>query len=167
MPFHGGFGLLNLHGIAKPTYRAYELLHRLGTEQLPVDGLHSTVDAWIVRGKESVTVLLANSALPRHPIEKQQVQIRLMGAHQPRAASVERIDEEHANAKRLWQEMGEPTYLTAKEVEQLQAASRLVKEPQSWKYEEREIHLDIELPPQAVAAVTVEFTPTTGGGAQP
>jgi beta-xylosidase len=22
VPFHGGFGLLNLHGIAKPTYRA-------------------------------------------------------------------------------------------------------------------------------------------------
>ena len=30
MPFHGGFGLLNLHGIPKPTYRAFELLHQLG-----------------------------------------------------------------------------------------------------------------------------------------
>lgn len=30
VPFHGGFGLLNLHGIPKPTYRAYELFHRLG-----------------------------------------------------------------------------------------------------------------------------------------
>ena len=30
VPFHGGFGLLNLHGIAKPTYRAFELLHKLG-----------------------------------------------------------------------------------------------------------------------------------------
>jgi xylan 1,4-beta-xylosidase len=34
MPFHGGFGLLNLHGIPKPTYRAFELLHGLGTELL-------------------------------------------------------------------------------------------------------------------------------------
>ena len=31
VPFHGGFGLLTLHGIAKPTYRAFELLHKLGT----------------------------------------------------------------------------------------------------------------------------------------
>ena len=32
VPFQGGFGLLNIHGIAKPAYRAYELLHELGTE---------------------------------------------------------------------------------------------------------------------------------------
>ena len=30
VPFHGGFGLLNIHGIAKPAYRAFELLHALG-----------------------------------------------------------------------------------------------------------------------------------------
>ncbi len=168
VPFHGGFGLLNLHGIAKPTYHAFALLHRLGTERLLVDGLHHSVDAWVVRGKEAVTVLLTNHALPRHPIEKQQVQVRLTGAHRPRAACVERIDEEHANAKRLWREMGEPKYLSAKEVEQLQAASRTVKEPQPWKSEGQMLYLDVELPPQAVAAITVEFTPTqTGGGTQP
>ena len=30
IPFHGGFGLLNIYGIPKPSYRAFELLHRLG-----------------------------------------------------------------------------------------------------------------------------------------
>ena len=40
VPFHGGFGLLTIHGIAKPTYRAFELLHELGTERLPVGGQH-------------------------------------------------------------------------------------------------------------------------------
>ena len=53
VPFHGGFGLLNLHGIPKPTYRAYELLHQLGTEQLLVDGIHETVNAWAVRKEDS------------------------------------------------------------------------------------------------------------------
>jgi len=38
IPFHGGFGLLTLHGTAKPTYRSIELLHRLGDEVLLVDG---------------------------------------------------------------------------------------------------------------------------------
>ena len=40
--------MLNIHGIAKPSYRAYQLLHRLGFEQLPVTGSHSTVDVWVV-----------------------------------------------------------------------------------------------------------------------
>ena len=51
VPFQGGFGLLNIHGIAKPAYRAFELLHALGTEMMPVDGTHPTVDAWAVRGE--------------------------------------------------------------------------------------------------------------------
>jgi xylan 1,4-beta-xylosidase len=159
VPFHGGFGLLNLHGIAKPTYRAFELLHRLGTQQLPVHGGHRTVDAWVLRGKEGVTILLTNCALPRHPIGKERVCVRLTGAHPPRTVSVERIDDEHANPKNLWQEMGKPTYLSSKQVEQLQSGSRTVREQQSWEYEQEAIHLDIYLPPQSVAAVTVKLRP--------
>jgi xylan 1,4-beta-xylosidase len=47
VPFHGGFGLLNLHGIAKPTCRAFQLLHRSGTELLEFHGTHATVNAWV------------------------------------------------------------------------------------------------------------------------
>jgi xylan 1,4-beta-xylosidase len=167
-PFHGGFGLLTLHGVAKPTYRAFELLHRLGTERLPVDGTHETVNAWAIRGGAAVTVLLTNHALPRHPIRGQRVGVRLTGAPSPRGVYAQRIDEEHANAKRLWRAMGEPQYLSAKEVEQLQTASRTVQEPQPWGYEDRTVHLDLSLPPHAVAAVTVEFAPEQrGGGARP
>ena len=32
----GMFGLINLHGIPKPTYRAYQLLHETGRERLQV-----------------------------------------------------------------------------------------------------------------------------------
>ena len=30
------FGLINLHGVPKPTYRAYQLLHETGETRLPV-----------------------------------------------------------------------------------------------------------------------------------
>lgn len=159
VPFHGGFGLLNLHGIPKPTYRAFELLHRLGSEQLLVDGLHETVDAWVIRKERSLTVLLTNHALPHHLIRTEQMQITLNNAPEPRYAYVERIDHTHANAKRIWQEMGEPEYLSALDVERLQDASRGWKEPHPWEYADRTIHLDITLPPHAVAAVTLEFAP--------
>jgi xylan 1,4-beta-xylosidase len=167
VPFHGGFGLLTLHGIAKPSYRAFELLHRLGTEHMPVEGRHETVDAWVVRDKEAVTVLLTNHALPRHPIQTQQVHVHLTGAPQPLAVYVERIDEEHANAKRRWRELGEPTYLRAHEVEQLERASRTKKEAHPWKYADRALELDLTLPPHAVAAVTVEFAPDPSRRGEP
>jgi xylan 1,4-beta-xylosidase len=168
VPFHGGFGLLNLYGIPKPTYRAYELLHRLGSEMLLVDDGHETVDAWAVRkGDRSITVLLTNHALPRHPIATQRVHVTLTHAPPVSSAFVERIDGAHANAKRAWKEMGEPEYPKGPEVERLQEASRMHKEPQSWEYAERTVHLDVELPPHAVAAVTLEFVEDEGRGGTP
>ena len=77
VPFHGGFGLLNLHGIPKPVYRAFELLHHLGTDQLSVQGTHETVDAWVVRKEHSATVLMTNHAQPRHPIATELVSIQV------------------------------------------------------------------------------------------
>jgi xylan 1,4-beta-xylosidase len=156
LPFHGGFGLLNLHGIAKPSYRAFELLHRLGTEQLPVWGTHETVDAWVVRRERSVTILLANHALPRHPIDMECVRLVVEDATAPRLAHVERIDDDHANAKRLWEQMGAPEYLSGAAAADLDQASKLRREPQPYDYENGVITLDVTLPPHAVAAITIE-----------
>lgn len=99
-PFHGGFGLLTLHGIAKPTYRAFQLLHRLGRELLTISGSHETVDAWLIRNENSTTLILTNHALPRHLINPEQVHIELKPLARPRAVHIERIDADHANAKK-------------------------------------------------------------------
>jgi xylan 1,4-beta-xylosidase len=160
IPFHGGFGLLNLYGVPKPVYRAFQLLHGLGSELLPVTGTHETVDAWVVRKGRSITVLLTNHAQPRHPIVTQLVEVRLTDAPAPLAAHVERIDEDHANPRRLWREMGAPEYPSRSEVEQLAAASRLVKEPLEISYEDRTVRFDVDLPPRSVAAVTLELAAT-------
>jgi len=157
VPFHGGFGLLNPHGIAKPAYRAFQLLHGVGTELLEFHGTHATVDAWAIRKNNAVTILMTNLAMPRHPIQTELLGLRISGAPTPRTAWIERIDEDHANPQRLWQAMGEPTYLSALQVEQLETDSTLRKESQPWTYEQRHIDLDVALPPQSVAAITIEF----------
>jgi xylan 1,4-beta-xylosidase len=157
LPFHGGFGLLTLHGIAKPTYRAFELLHRLGERQSLVDGLHETVDCSLFQKDSSVTVLLTNYTTPGHSIETETLVIRLDNAREPIAANIRRIDAEHANPKRLWEEMGRPEYLQAKDVEQLHEASLIVKEKQAISYRDKSIFLKVVLPAHAVAAITIDF----------
>jgi xylan 1,4-beta-xylosidase len=159
VPFHGGFGLLNLHGIAKPTYRAFELLHRLGSERLLVDGLHATVNAWVTRDNASIRTLLVNHALPRHPIAAARVRVHLAHVPEPSGTWLERIDEDHANAKRRWQALGEPEYLDRPAVEQLQATSEMVRETCPWTWRDGRLALEIELPAHAVAGLTVEFVP--------
>lgn len=158
VPFHGGFGLLSLHGIAKPTYRAFELLHHVGTELLQVDGSHATVDAWVIRRAGDATILLTNFALPRHPITATQVRVSLRNADVPIKATIQRIDEHHANAKRCWQDLGEPTYPDPSALAQLHAASALHHDMQAFRYADGILDFDIMLPPLGVAAVTVQFT---------
>lgn len=36
-PFHGGFGMTNYQGIKKPSFRAYELLNKLGAERISLE----------------------------------------------------------------------------------------------------------------------------------
>lgn len=163
VPFHGGFGLLSLHNIAKPTYRAFELLSGLGSELLLVDGRHPTVDAWVVRGPDRLTVLVTNHALPRQPIDTERVAVRLAGATRLESVSLERIDETHANAKRAWLELGAPEYPDDGQVEALHEASRLVREPCAWSYENGTIRLSFAVPPHAVVAVTLEAHKGTVG----
>jgi len=160
VPFHGGFGLMNLYGIAKPAYRAFELMHRMGTELLEVEGTHPTLNAWAIRKTYAATILICNVAMPRHPIQTEILNLRLSGAPAPQTARIERIDDDHANPRRLWQTMGEPEYLSALQVEQLETASVLRKESQLWTHEGGNVDLLVALPPQSVAAVTIEFART-------
>jgi xylan 1,4-beta-xylosidase len=157
VPFHGGFGLLNIHGVAKPSYRAFELLHALGAELLTVEGAHPTVDVWVVRRARSVTVLLTNFALPRHPIADERVHVALANTQTPARASIRRIDSEHANAKRRWLQMGSPDYLSAELVAELDAHSICKPEPQPFAFARGELGFDVDLPPLSVASATFHF----------
>jgi xylan 1,4-beta-xylosidase len=157
VPFQGGFGLLNIHGIAKPAYRAFQLLHELGTEMLPVTGRHETVDAWLVRGEGKATLVLTNFALPRHPIETEQVSFVLKTAHPASDVVIRRIDLEHANAKRHWEQMGKPKYLSTAMVEELKDASQIRGEPLPIKIGDGALNVDVAMPPQSVAAIRFNF----------
>lgn len=154
-PFAGKFGLLTIHGVAKPTYRAAELLGRAGTERLLTDGLHATVDCTVTRAEDGrLVVFLTNHALPEHPIETERVSLVLAGMAEPASLVVERIDEDHANARRRWEAMGAPEYLDAEQVEALHTASALVPEPYLWSRTDEGVTVELDLPAHAVASLT-------------
>lgn len=157
LPFHGGFGLLTVHGVAKPAYRAFELLHRLGTHLVvPVDGLHPTVDCRIAAEGSRTNVLLTNHALPRQEIDSVHVRVRLDSAQAPRLATVTRIDDEHANPKRAWLEMGSPEYLSPTQLTVLHDASGLTAERFEPALEDGALICELTVPPHGVAMVTLQ-----------
>lgn len=158
VPFHGSFGLQTIHGIAKPTYRAMQLLHGVGNERLPVDGTHPTVDAWAVRVNDThVDLLLGNHAFPRQAIATEAVTWHVQGSRKPNSARVQRVDDGHCNSRQAWVDMGSPGYLDARQVAQLEAASQLKAEPIAIDACDGSFDIEISLPPHAIAAVRVEL----------
>jgi xylan 1,4-beta-xylosidase len=164
-PFHGGFGLLTLHGVPKPAWRGFELLARLGTRTWEVQGVHPTVAAVVGAGADpgATAVLLTNVAMPRHPIAAEPVTMTLArpDARTPRRATVTRIDAGHANPRAAWEAMGSPEYLAPHQVEALHAASALVEEPLALEQVATaagpRTRFALELPPDATALVRIEW----------
>ncbi|GAB1855457.1 cellulase family glycosylhydrolase [Flavobacteriaceae bacterium MHTCC 0001] len=54
IPFHGGFGLVNLQGIKKPTYYAYKYLNELGETELE----NSDKNSWVCKDENGVQILI-------------------------------------------------------------------------------------------------------------
>jgi xylan 1,4-beta-xylosidase len=157
MAFHGGFGLLTVDGVPKPSYRAFELLHRLGTRFVAVAGYHETVDTWIARADTRITILVANGALPRHPLAAEHVTIELAGIGAIASAMVERIDDDHANARRAWVEMGSPERPLPHQVDALETASALSPQPLPCAVDAGCARFDLVMPANGVALVTLEI----------
>ena len=59
-PFHGGFGMINLQGLKKPSFYAYEFYNALGTRELACDD----ADAWVCREGEDMQALIWNYTKP-------------------------------------------------------------------------------------------------------
>jgi len=156
--FHGGFGLLTIDGVPKPAYRAFELLHRLGDQIHAVEGEHPTVDVWVTSENRRVTVLVTNGALPRHPIRRELVVLELRGARGAQSAFVERIDDDHANPRRAWLEMGLPERPLPRQVAELESASALIRTPVSARRGADGLVFELDVPPQGTVLLTVELS---------
>ena len=157
IPFHGGFGLMNIYGIPKPAYRAYELLHALGNESLPVSGSHDTIDLWVTKHDNTIKILITNSALPKHAIQKELVQIEMKGLEKIKSSYIEIIDDSHANSYQAWLKMGSPDSLLPSQVEELENASKLIKESIAVKQKEESIFIEISVEPQSTICITLEI----------
>lgn len=159
VPFHGGFGLMNIHGIPKPSYRAFQLLSRLNGDRLEItsDEASPTVDCIASRNHEGVVILVSNHQIPLSPIKTEKITFTIKGIKGVRSASLERIDELHANPKKVWTEMGSPTYLDRGEIGTLMKASELMSEDVEWKQEEYgdEVTVDLLIQPHSVVAISL------------
>ena len=122
--FYGGFGLLSTRGIAKPAYRAFQFLHQMGTQRLPLeidgDGL---VEAVATFDEGQLKILLYQHQVPLKPIQTEQVKIKLIGSSSLTRIEAQIISDDHGHAPSLWNEWGRPDHVTAEQEDALHLAS--------------------------------------------
>jgi xylan 1,4-beta-xylosidase len=150
-----------IDGIAKPSFNAYRLLHRLGTERLAAQG-----PALASRDKAGrFSVLVWNLAevdqpggIPGMTAERKirgaskRITLALDGIKGRRSAEVRYVDWERGSPMPTWRAMGSPQYPSRAQVAQLRKASLPLVERRRL---ESDGTLTLDLPPEGLALVEV------------
>jgi len=156
-PFHGGFGLLNIHGLKKPTYHAFRLLRRMGETRLPICGeAGGTVECLATRTSSGVGVLLYNHNIPKSPIAEEAVTICLKGVPATARVTLSRIDAQHGNPKAVWMRDGGKQYPTQDELQRFDEDSAPIDECAAMEACEDGACIDVMVPPHGVVGLFIE-----------
>ncbi|SFO04751.1 GH39 family glycosyl hydrolase [Proteiniclasticum ruminis] len=128
--FHGGFGLQTFYGVAKPSYRVFELFHGLGNQRAEIasDTSNGTVEAIATKTASGYRIIFYNHTIPGEEIKEEKVSLNVSSVHSLKKVLIYRIDDTHANPKKLWMELGKPEYLKEKEIQLLHEESELIPE---------------------------------------
>lgn len=115
-PFDGGFGLMAMGGIKKPSYTGFAVLHKLGQERIPVDA----TNVLVTRGADGQLIIAAwNLVDPDKKGSAEGFELQIRGVSSKAAVRVTRADAEHGNTLAAYTRMGRPVYPTRAQVEQL------------------------------------------------
>lgn len=155
--FHGGFGLQTIHGIPKPSFYGLKMLAQAGDERY-VLGEGATdgeigIAAFKAEGKKQVILFRQKMKQLELPKEKAEVSVEL--DHAPKGVFLQRIDEEHCNPLKIWEEMGEPADLNRAEVKGIIEKSALITEEMPFVYENGSVRFEAGLGVNDIYFVTI------------
>jgi xylan 1,4-beta-xylosidase len=156
--FHGGYGLLTLHGVPKAPYRAFELLHKLGDKIYEQKYSRGTVDVYAVSKDVSgaIQIVAVNEESFQRKISSEKITVKITGMKSFAGTIIQRVDEEHGNAIRQFDKLGAPDYVCETDLHELLAASGTKVFPLlDTIYKDETVELSFELPAQGVALITV------------
>ena len=133
--FHGGFGLLSQSGIPKPVYYGMKLLADAPDTRLDLgpDATDGEIGVAAFEGEGETHILLFRQKMKQLDLPAEEAVVRVERPEKPRRVTLRRIDEEHGNPLRLWEEMGRPDYLNRAEVEDLKRRSAVL--PEAWPFD--------------------------------
>ncbi len=121
-PFYGGFGLIATGHIPKPSFNAFSLLHKLGSQRIAV----ASEDVLVTRREDgSLAIAAWNYAEPGSPTPPLKLNLRLEQLKGLQTALIYRLDPAHGSALPLWETMGRPATPSREQLLQLRQAAQM------------------------------------------
>ena len=143
--FHGGFGLLTQGGIPKPTYYAMRMLADAGEKRIELPIQEGEIEAAAFESEAEKQVLFFRQNLRQAKLPKETVTVQVELEHTPQKVYLQRIDEDHCNPLKLWEDMGSPRDLRRSEIEELKGKSKLVEEQVEYRFENGVLSYEAQL----------------------
>ena len=149
-PFYGGFGLIAEDSLPKPSFNAFQLLHRLGDRRID-DASDSAIVTRRADGR--LVIAIWNESLPDQPGESKTVILDVKGFSGRHRAAIYRVDSAHGSLMDAYASMGKPIYPTQKQIVQLRRAAE-IPPPESQALNHGELR--VTLPPKGLALIELK-----------
>lgn len=149
--FHGGFGLIGLNEIKKPTFHLFSFFNRLGEEQLYRD------EKMLVTRKQdgSISLVAWNLVMEKGEGHELQLDLDLPVSYSEAFLTRQTVNEKHANPWRVWQEMGRPRFPSKAQVEILRQAAEPLLTTSNLVVENGKLALSIRLEKNEVTLIEI------------
>lgn len=152
--FHGGFGMMNIHDIPKPTFHLFNFFSQLGTTVLD----RSANSLFTRRDDGHLVGVLWNPNDKSRESQQRSVRIEIPKGDAAYAVRTLLVDETHANPYRTWKLLGRERNPSRKQVELLRESSSPAC---SWhNVTERDGVVSLDLLLEKNACILVDFIPT-------
>ncbi len=148
-PFYGGFGLLAAGGIPKPSFYAFQVLHRLGDQRIENNSPNVLVTK---TSGGTLIIALWNITDPGSAGAPRTVTLEIKGVKPDSGVRISRVDVDHGNTLALYAKMGKPRYPTQFQIGELRQQSQL---PDPEYNELKDGSLTLQLPVNGLAVVQV------------
>lgn len=145
--FHGGFGMLTINGIPKPGFYAMKMLAQAGEMRIDLgkDATDGEIGIAAFESETEKQVLLFRQKMKNLDLPEETAKVTVEMEHVPRKVILQRIDEDHCNPLKIWEEMGRPEGLNAGEVTQIKEKSCMAEEEMAFEFEDGNVYFEAEL----------------------
>lgn len=150
--FHGGFGLVALHLIPKPTFHVFAFFNALGDELLYRDR-----EMIVTRRKDgSIALVLWNLVMRKGNGFAKEIEIEIPLSFVDVFIKRQTIDEENGNPWVVWKQMGRPRFPSQRAIETLRQVAQPKVTTKRMKVEDGVVRLPVVLTKNEVTLIEVE-----------